>query len=1150
MKGVSGAPKTTWNVELAEEKFMSPALSASVLSSALEATVSDRRDITWTMKSRLTIRGHAPVELEDFGVAIGGMPDTGDWISSRVVRTLGDVLNNPWENVHVDGVQATLELKYERDVLRLRGIDVLDPIVDAGEKARFVLHLRPFAGAEVTRTVEIAIPAELAGRDVEVEVQPGYDVAPDVAPPENLDQLLTNATRSTLRPMSVVVQIKMPTQGVVFLGHVAPRLPSFALDALRPTTSDVAPEVIASWVRAIVTVDQLRRRPRQGQNQSPPEDALRKNNRCVSFVLVMLTMLAFAISRPAGAVGTRTFDLDSLDEFSGGDLDGASVGSDGVVRAGFKLGDVHIADASTIFAALPRADGSVLLGTSPNGKIFKVAGDQSTVFCDTKETAVTSIAEDARGNVYAATMPDGKIFKVSQGKAEPFVTLPDSTYVWALAFDKTKTNLYAAVGLEQGRVFRVNLSGQAEVLFRSDEPHIVSLAVAPNGDVLAGSSGKGLLYRITGPGRATVLYDFPGDEVKAIAAAPDGTIWAIANEYSEPPDIPKRTASTLRNPAGPATITPRPKPGKGQLWRFDPQGRPEKMMSHSEFHYMSLALDDAGTPYVGTGAEGRVYTVDDAHAVTLVADTDERQVTALSLAGLPKSAHRSERVHRVERRRRRCIAFSGKGGADAMWTSKVFDAGGRAHFGHDLVSRDGAAIEISTRTGNTDGARHDVERMVERHGDRRVRHEPVRALHPSPRAALATEHRAQRSRWCRSSPTTCARSSPTFRRNRNRFSARRRKDLPRAAAEPPKHDSTVHVTWKVENPDQDALRYRISYRREGDAAWRDMLRDERDRDEDGIRLGDGDAARRKISRARRSERRAREPARSNAQARARDERRPRRQHAARLRDARDERAALHARVVDGARPSRASTCRSTDAARKTNGARSHPPTASSTRSTRRSTPTFRASSHRARTSSPSARSMPPETTWCAKSWRNNAQSRARERHRCHVSRRRRVAISAFCAKMTMGTGRELSRCRAVFFDDDFDYASGRSRPCWPASWGAPRCQTRATTSARTRRSTRPMTAGAVSFRATRAVERTRSLLLLSMVDTPTSRRRRSRRAATCAVSIRIARPTRRARATATRATQPTNHAAWCSARTSRRRRRADPRAKEATAHRA
>jgi len=256
VRGAVGAPKTSWNVRVAEEKFMTPAISAAVLASVVEATTSERRDVSWTMHSRVSFQGHAPIDLDDFGVAIGGMPDTGDWLSSRIIRIVGDVLNNPWERVHVDGIQSTLEVRYQRDVLRLRGVDALDPIVYAGENARFRLHLRPFSGAEITRTVEIAIPPSLAGREVEVEVLPGYEVVPDVAPPDSLDQMLANATRQSLRPRSVVLQIKLPTQGVVFLGHVDPQLPGFALDALRPTTSDVAPEVVASYVRSVVPIDQ------------------------------------------------------------------------------------------------------------------------------------------------------------------------------------------------------------------------------------------------------------------------------------------------------------------------------------------------------------------------------------------------------------------------------------------------------------------------------------------------------------------------------------------------------------------------------------------------------------------------------------------------------------------------------------------------------------------------------------------------------------------------------------------------------------------------------------------------------------------------------------------------------------------------------
>lgn len=257
VKGVVGAPRTSWNVEVAEERFLSGSLASSVFGGVLEATVSDHRDITWSMKSRVKVRGHGYVDVEDFGLALGGMPESGDWFQSRVIRAIGESLNNPWENVHIEGVESVMTIDYARELLRLRGIDVLDPVVDAGDKARFVLHLLPFSGAAITRTVEITMPTELAGKEVEVEILPGYEVAPEAAAPENLDQVLANAARQNLNPKSVVVQFKVPMEGVTFQGHVAPRLPSFALDALRPATSDVSPESYLSFARTVTPMDRF-----------------------------------------------------------------------------------------------------------------------------------------------------------------------------------------------------------------------------------------------------------------------------------------------------------------------------------------------------------------------------------------------------------------------------------------------------------------------------------------------------------------------------------------------------------------------------------------------------------------------------------------------------------------------------------------------------------------------------------------------------------------------------------------------------------------------------------------------------------------------------------------------------------------------------
>ena len=529
----------------------------------------------------------------------------------------------------------------------------------------------------------------------------------------------------------------------------------------------------------------------------------------------VIAAVPFFLTYDASAVGTRTFVLDTLDKMQGGDLKGVAVGSDGNVRAGFTLGSTPVPDAAAVFSVAQLADGSTLIGTSPNGKVYKVVGETVTLYAETGALAVTSIVQAKNGVVYASTMPDGKIFKLAQGKADVFATLQDVSHVWALAADKTGNGLYAATGPE-GKVFHVEPTGTASVYFRTVETHLVSVAVAPNGDVYAGSSGKGQLYKITGPGRATVIGDLPGEEIKALAVAADGTLWAIANEYGELPEPPKRSPAAGRSPAGPASAT-KSKPGKGQLHRFDTTGRDERMMKHDDTHYMSLALDDKGQAYVGTGVEGRVYTVNDAHVVTLVADTDERSIGALAIGAGGKSgviaASDPPVVHRI----------LGKGGADAVWTSKVLDATLRAHFG-TMSWKSSGAVEMSYRTGGTSvpdatwsGWSNPLNGPAPINAT--ARYVQVRARFSKDANAALSEVTipfvTENARPIVTEVNAVAKGGPT---------KEPAKDIPASGGEPGKHDPVVKVTWKVENPDSDALRYRVAFKKEGHTEWRDALK--------------------------------------------------------------------------------------------------------------------------------------------------------------------------------------------------------------------------------------------------------------------------------------------------------------------------------------
>lgn len=535
-------------------------------------------------------------------------------------------------------------------------------------------------------------------------------------------------------------------------------------------------------------------------------------------LLVTAALAAGLGAAPAHAVGTRTFQLDSIDDLKGGDLAGVSVDSSGSVRAGLTLGSTPLPDATSIWSSITLPDGTALLGTGNEGKIYSVSGGKVTLAATTGQMAVSALAVAWDGDVIAGTFPDGKLFRLRGGSAgggaaQLFAELPETEDVWGLAYDAKARALYVATGPE-GKLFRVEATGKPQVYFDSDEPHLMCVAVTEEGAVIAGSNGKALLYKVTAPGRASVLYDFDADDVKAISIAPGakgGAIYAIANKYTEAFAPPRRNKGGPPAPQAPRAV----KPGKGVLMRFDRNGVAEKMMSDDDTHYVSLGLGDDLAPYVGTGAEGRLYTVSDNHVARLVVDTDERQVGAFVMAGKRRFVATTDPAvfHEVQ----------GAGGVGAVWTSKVLDAGLRAAFGR-LTWRAEGALELETRSGNTEApdvtwspwsaalvAPGDVKspaaRFVQIRG--RWKRDPAAVLRDVKLSFVTDNARAV---------ITSIEAAPKGQAKVGRSGVQS------SGGEAPKPASSIQITWKVDNPDQDDLRYRLSYRMEGQATWRSLLK--------------------------------------------------------------------------------------------------------------------------------------------------------------------------------------------------------------------------------------------------------------------------------------------------------------------------------------
>jgi hypothetical protein len=256
IKGMPGLPSSNWSFEIAHEKFMTPSFMSVAIGSALQAVANERQDVSWTAVSKLKIKGYGELKLEDYGVAMGGTPEAGEFARSNLVRAVGAVLNNPWQPAFIEGAEIEVELHYARDILRLRGAELLEPEIDAGKPARIRVTLVPYSGPEQTRILSVDLPSYLAGQTVSLDITPGYAEEREVAAPDSLKDMISNFVSPIYPPKSLVVSYDSGS-GLAFRGRVAKNLPPGAVDAIRPTTSSIGPDSVESSVRVVTSIGQF-----------------------------------------------------------------------------------------------------------------------------------------------------------------------------------------------------------------------------------------------------------------------------------------------------------------------------------------------------------------------------------------------------------------------------------------------------------------------------------------------------------------------------------------------------------------------------------------------------------------------------------------------------------------------------------------------------------------------------------------------------------------------------------------------------------------------------------------------------------------------------------------------------------------------------
>lgn len=448
--------------------------------------------------------------------------------------------------------------------------------------------------------------------------------------------------------------------------------------------------------------------------------------------LIPRSLFVAALVAAAGATLTASkpifWQTANLSDFLRGEVENLSIDGHGRLVLGPATELVAETTSPFLWAMTVAPDGSLYVGSGNEGKVFKIdAAGKTTTFFDTTELEVHALALSGDGTLYAATSPDGRIYKINRsGAATPFFD-PADKYIWSLALDQSG-NLYAGTG-EKGLIYKITPDGTGTSFYQTKATHVITLAFDPNGQLLAGTEGPGRLFRVDATGKAFLLLDSTFQEIRAIQMDPQGNIYLAAlsgrTSGTSQPAITIQgdttgSASSGREPVptvttevtaiavvdtGGASVGSTDAPareerrgGRGAIYRIRPDGLWDVLWESSEDSPYDLMFDPQGALIVGTGRNGKLYSLSgEPTTATLLMQASAQQVT-----GFARDAKGS--IYYATSNPGKVFKLSPQRAVEGSYTSLVRDAQTVADWG-TLSWRAsvpaGGRVDVFTRSGNT-----------------------------------------------------------------------------------------------------------------------------------------------------------------------------------------------------------------------------------------------------------------------------------------------------------------------------------------------------------------------------------------------------------------------------------------------------------------
>ncbi len=421
--------------------------------------------------------------------------------------------------------------------------------------------------------------------------------------------------------------------------------------------------------------------------------------------LMILSILLYNLN--IFGLGTSHFKFDNFTLFNTGDLNNVVLDETGKMFLSPTLKKINTDIYTYIWDIKEDSKGNIYFATGNNGIVYKLTKNNKIVkFFETASVAAFKLLIDKNDNIYISTLTKGLIYKVSpSGKGTVFYIFKNKV-VWDMIFNKNN-NIVLATG-SPGVLYELNVkTKKLKELALVKEMNIVSVAKDKD-KIYFGTADNGVIYELGNKNKLKVIFESEEQEIHSLIVK-NNIIYAGTsdkemklpnfNKFNKFNKQQKNNSDKNNYKSEMDKINKQLKKYRGiinKLYEIIPGKEINKIIESDNNTFLSMAFDNNGELYIGTGDDGVIFKYNKEKKVEKLLQLDAQQVTSLYKT---KNGELYIGTGNLGDLYKMKIIYSKKG----EYISDVLNANGFAKWGKiniDYEKFKETDIAVYTRTGN------------------------------------------------------------------------------------------------------------------------------------------------------------------------------------------------------------------------------------------------------------------------------------------------------------------------------------------------------------------------------------------------------------------------------------------------------------------